>query len=75
MLIAVPEESAFAPLSFPEAPSRSVAPVAHAPSRGLLLGVSDHARFNREGSVSSRWRSCSTRTFSGRPAAARAPCY
>ncbi len=48
VLIAVPEESAFAPLSFPEAPSRSVAPVAHAPSRGLLLGVSDHAGFDRE---------------------------
>jgi hypothetical protein len=48
VLIAVPEESAVAPLSFPEAPSRSIAPVAHAPSRGLLLGVSDHAGFDRE---------------------------
>jgi hypothetical protein len=47
-LIAVPEESALAPLSFPEAPSRRIAPVAHAPSRGLLLGHSDHSGFERD---------------------------
>ena len=47
-LVAVPEETGLAPLSFGEAPSRSVAPVAHAPSCGLLLGHSDHAGFDRE---------------------------
>jgi TraM recognition site of TraD and TraG len=47
-LIAVPEETALAPLSFSEAPSRSIAPAAHAPSHGLLLGRSDHAGFDRE---------------------------
>jgi type IV secretory system conjugative DNA transfer VirD4/TraG family protein len=47
-LIAVPEEIALAPLSFSEAPSRSIAPAAHAPSHGLLLGRSDHAGFDRE---------------------------
>jgi len=47
-LIPVPEESGTAPLSFSEAPSRRVAPVAQAPSRGLLLGRSDHAGFDRE---------------------------
>jgi hypothetical protein len=47
-LIPVPEESGVAPLSFSEAPSRRVAPVAEAPSRGLLLGRSDHSGFNRE---------------------------
>jgi hypothetical protein len=47
-LIAVPEESALAPLSFAEAPSRRIAPVAQAPSRGLLLGRSDHSGFDRE---------------------------
>jgi hypothetical protein len=47
-LVAVPEESALAPLSFAEAPSRSIAPAAHAPTRGLLLGRSDHAGFDRE---------------------------
>jgi hypothetical protein len=47
-LIAVPEETALAPLSFGEAPSRSIAPAAHAPSHGLLLGRSDHAGFDRE---------------------------
>lgn len=47
-LVAVPEETALAPLSFGEAPSRSIAPVAHAPSGGLLLGRSDHAGFDRE---------------------------
>lgn len=47
-LIAVPEESALAPLSFPEAPSGRIAPVAHAPSRGLLLGHSDHSGFERD---------------------------
>jgi hypothetical protein len=47
-LIAVPEESALAPVSFTEAPSRRVAPVAQAPSRGLLLGRSDHSGFDRE---------------------------
>ena len=35
-------------MSFSEAPSRRVAPVAQAPSRGLLLGRSDHAGFDRE---------------------------
>jgi TraM recognition site of TraD and TraG len=47
-LIPVPEESGVAPLSFSEAPSRRVAPVAQAPSCGLLLGRSDHAGFDRE---------------------------
>ncbi len=47
-LIAVPEESALAPVSFTEAPSRRVAPVAQAPSGGLLLGRSDHSGFDRE---------------------------
>jgi len=47
-LIAVPEETGLAPLSFSEAPSRRIAPAAHAPSRGLLLGCSDHAGFDRE---------------------------
>jgi hypothetical protein len=47
-LIPVPEESGTAPLSFSEAPSRRVAPVAQAPSHGLLLGRSDHAGFDRE---------------------------
>jgi len=47
-LLAVPEETALAPLSFSEAPSRSIAPAAHAPSHGLLLGRSDHAGFDRE---------------------------
>jgi hypothetical protein len=47
-LIVVPQESALAPLSFAQAPSRSIAPVAEAPSRGLLLGRSDHSGFDRE---------------------------
>jgi TraM recognition site of TraD and TraG len=47
-LIAVPEEAGSAPLSFSEAPSRSIAPAPHAPSHGLLLGRSDHAGFDRE---------------------------
>jgi hypothetical protein len=47
-LLAVPEETALAPLSFGEAPSRRIAPAAHAPSHGLLLGRSDHAGFDRE---------------------------
>ena len=47
-LVAVPEQTGLAPLSFGEAPSRSIAPVAHAPSQGLLLGRSDHAGFDRE---------------------------
>jgi hypothetical protein len=53
-LIAVPEESALAPVSFTEAPSRRVAPVAQAPSRGLLLGRSDHSGFDREVRVEPR---------------------
>jgi hypothetical protein len=72
-LIAVPEESAQAPVSFREAPSRRVAPVAEAPSRGLLLGRSDHSGSTAR-SASSRERCSSTRMFSGRPAAARARC-
>jgi hypothetical protein len=48
VLIAVPEASAIAPLSFSEAPSRRVAPVGQAPTCGLLLGRSDHAGFDRE---------------------------
>jgi len=47
-LMAVPQQSALAPLSFTDAPARRVAPVAQAPSRGLLLGRSDHSGFNRE---------------------------
>ncbi len=47
-LIAVPEKSALAPLSFPEALSSRIAPVAQAPSRGLLLGHSDHSGFERD---------------------------
>jgi hypothetical protein len=47
-LVAVPEQSALAPLSFAEAPSRTAAPVARAPSRGLLLGRSDRAGFDRD---------------------------
>ncbi len=47
-LIAIPEQSALAPVAFAEAPSRRVAPVAQAPTRGLLLGRSDHSGFNRE---------------------------
>ncbi len=47
-LVAVPEESALAPLSFAEARSRTAAPVAEAPSRGLLLGRSDHSGFDRD---------------------------
>jgi TraM recognition site of TraD and TraG len=47
-LIAIPEESALAPVSFTEAPSRRISPVAQAPSRGLLLGRSDHSGFDRE---------------------------
>lgn len=53
-LIAVPEESALAPLSFTEAPSRRIAPVAQAPTRGLLLGRSDHSGFDREVRVEPR---------------------
>lgn len=53
-LIPVPEESALAPVSFTEAPSRRVAPVAQAPSRGLLLGRSDHSGFDREVRVEPR---------------------
>jgi hypothetical protein len=53
-LIAVPEESALAPVSFTEAPSRRIAPVAQAPSRGLLLGRSDHSGFDREVRVEPR---------------------
>jgi hypothetical protein len=53
-LIAVPEESALAPVSFTEAPSRRVAPVAQTPSRGLLLGRSDHSGFDREVRVEPR---------------------
>jgi hypothetical protein len=48
VLVAVPEESALAPLSFAEAASRTVAPIAQAPSRGLLLGRSDHSGFDRD---------------------------
>ena len=47
-LIVVPERSALAPISFAEAPSRRVAPVAQAPSRGLLLGRSDRSGFDRD---------------------------
>jgi hypothetical protein len=47
-LVAVPERSALAPLSFAEAPSRTAAPVAQAPSRGLLLGRSDRSGFDRD---------------------------
>jgi hypothetical protein len=47
-LMPLPEESALAPLSFTEAPSRSIAPSAHAPTQGLLLGRSDHAGFDRD---------------------------
>ena len=53
-LIALPEKSALAPLAFAEAPSRRIAPVAHAPSRGLLLGRSDHSGFDREVRVEPR---------------------
>ena len=53
-LIALPQESALAPISFAEAPSRRVAPVAQAPSRGLLLGRSDHSGFDREVRVEPR---------------------
>jgi hypothetical protein len=53
-LVALPEESALAPVSFTEAPSRRVAPVAQAPSRGLLLGRSDHSGFDREVRVEPR---------------------
>jgi TraM recognition site of TraD and TraG len=53
-LVAVPQQSALAPLSFTEAPSRRVAPVAQAPSRGLLLGRSDHSGFDREVRVEPR---------------------
>jgi hypothetical protein len=38
-LLAVPEETAVAPLSFSEAPSRRIAPAAHAPSHGLLCSA------------------------------------
>jgi hypothetical protein len=47
-LVAVPEESATAPLSFGEAPARRIAPVIDAPTRGLLLGRSDHSGFDRD---------------------------
>jgi hypothetical protein len=53
-LVALPEESALAPVSFTEAPARRVAPVAQAPSRGLLLGRSDHSGFDREVRVEPR---------------------
>ena len=72
-LVAVPEESALAPLSFAEAPSRTAAPVATAPSRGLLLGHTDHSGFDRDVRVEP-WRCCSTRMFSGLPGAVRARC-
>jgi hypothetical protein len=47
-LIALPEQSASAPLSFSEAPAQRVAPVAEAPRRGLLLGRSDQSGFDRD---------------------------
>jgi hypothetical protein len=47
-LVAVPEQSSLAPLSFAEAPSRTAAPAAQALSRGLLLGRSDHSGFDRD---------------------------
>ncbi len=53
-LVALPEESALAPVSFTEARARRVAPVAQAPSRGLLLGRSDHSGFDREVRVEPR---------------------
>jgi hypothetical protein len=53
-LVAVPEESALAPLSFSEAPARRIAPVSDAPTRGLLLGRSDHSGFDREVRVEPR---------------------
>jgi hypothetical protein len=53
-LIAVPEHPALAPISFSEAPSRRVAPVAEAPSQGLLLGRSDHPGFGRDVRVEPR---------------------
>jgi hypothetical protein len=53
-LIAVPEESALAPLSFSEAPARRIAPVIDAPARGLLLGRTDHSGFDREVRVEPR---------------------
>lgn len=53
-LVAVPEESAVAPLSFSEAPARRIAPVSDAPTGGLLLGRSDHSGFDREVRVEPR---------------------
>jgi TraM recognition site of TraD and TraG len=53
-LTAIPQRSALAPVSFTEAPARRVAPVAQAPSRGLLLGRSDHSGFDREVRVEPR---------------------
>jgi TraM recognition site of TraD and TraG len=47
-LLAIPQASALAPVSFAEAPSRRVAPVAQAPTSGLLLGRSDHSGFHRD---------------------------
>ncbi len=53
-LVPVPQESGLAPVSFAEAPARRVAPVAQAPTRGLLLGRSDHSGFDREVRVEPR---------------------
>jgi hypothetical protein len=47
-LVALPERAALAPLSFVQAPARSVAPVAQAPTTGLLLGRSDDGGYDRE---------------------------
>ncbi|HEY5195074.1 MAG TPA: hypothetical protein VIJ39_14555 [Solirubrobacteraceae bacterium] len=47
-LVAIPEESALAPLSFGEAPARRIAPVSDAPTHGLLLGRSNRSGFDRD---------------------------
>ena len=40
-LLPLPERAAEAPLALPEAPSRSIAPVADAPQDGLTIGLAE----------------------------------
>jgi hypothetical protein len=47
-LVVLPERTSAAPVSFTQAPARSVAPAAQAPREGLLLGRSDRSGFDRE---------------------------
>jgi len=52
-LLALPEHAAEAPLVLPEAPSRSIAPVADAPTAGVLIGVAEQDALGGEVRVES----------------------